>query len=250
MKEIIVKNQKQLDKIKLDYDGLICIEGGTKENPINLFTNFQKATVIVRGNAYLENVYDSAQIGHVYGSAQINLYGESVVHAYYAKKIVCHGYNTVIVHKSDKGKIGLIINKDSNLVILPDNTLKTEPTFKEFYKMYGVKIKNEKTAILYKAVHKKDGIYFSDRENKFTYSIGEIKEHEIDKQNINSCSVGLHVSTKFWALRFGSSWDNMALLECEVPIKNIIVAKDTDGKVRTSKLKVVREVPKEEYYGF
>lgn len=41
--------------------------------------------------------------------------------------------------------------------------------------------------------------------------------------------------------------NDMALLECEVPVKNIIVCKDTDGKVRTSKLKVLREVPKEEW---
>jgi hypothetical protein len=39
----------------------------------------------------------------------------------------------------------------------------------------------------------------------------------------------------------------MALLECEVEPKDIIVCADTDGKVRASKVKVLREVPKAEY---
>jgi hypothetical protein len=51
-----------------------------------------------------------------------------------------------------------------------------------------------------------------------------------------------------WALKFGMDWDDMALIECEVPINKIIVPKDCDGKVRTSELKVLRIVPKEEYY--
>jgi len=38
----------------------------------------------------------------------------------------------------------------------------------------------------------------------------------------------------------------MAILECEVPIKDIVVSKNCDGKVRTSQLKVVRELPQEE----
>jgi hypothetical protein len=38
------------------------------------------------------------------------------------------------------------------------------------------------------------------------------------------------------------------LLEVEVSPKDIVVSKDCDGKVRTSKVKVIREVPKEERY--
>lgn len=130
---------------------------------------------------------------------------------------------------------------------LPDDTLKTKPTFLEFAKRYGIKHTKTK-AILYKAVHKIDGRYFSDKVKDFEYKIGEEKNHEINKQIEDSCSVGLHISFKGWAIMFGLGWDDFALLECEVPIKNIIVAKDTDGKARTSKLKILREVPKEEYY--
>jgi hypothetical protein len=51
-----------------------------------------------------------------------------------------------------------------------------------------------------------------------------------------------------WALNFGNSWNDMALLEVKVPIDKIVVSKDCDGKVRTSELTVLREVPVDEYY--
>jgi hypothetical protein len=201
----------------------------------------------VSDSAQIGSVYDSAQIRFVYDSAQIELAGEAVVSAYSAKKIVCKGYNTIIIHKSDKNKINLVMNKESHLVILPDNKLKTNPDFNEFAMRFGIDKKGTK-AILYKAVHKKDGVYFSDYKNSFVYEVGKVITHEIDNQNNESCSVGLHIASKHWALLFGKDWDDMALLECEVPIKKIIVAKDCDGKVRTSELKVLREVPKEEWF--
>ena len=261
MKTIIVKSQEELEKISLDFDGEIYIEGGTKENPLNLKINFQYAVVIVRGSAYLESVYgsaqiryvsdsaqirsvsDSAQIGSVSGSAQIELAGEAMVSAYSAKKIVCSGYNIVKIRKSDRKNVHLVMNKQSTLVIIPD----FKPTFAEFVKRYPVQVK-DKTAILYKAVHKKDGRYFSENQKDFEYIIGETKTHGIDKSTDESCGVGLHVSFKGWAIGFGAGWDDMALLECEVPIKNIVVARDCDGKVRTNLLKVIREIPKEEWF--
>ena len=44
-------------------------------------------------------------------------------------------------------------------------------------------------------------------------------------------------------------WDSIqrVILECQVPIDKIVVAKDCDGKVRTSELIVVRELDKSEY---
>src|SRR3990167_797174 len=78
MKEIIIKTQKELDKIPLDYDGYVYIEGGTEENPLTFQTNFEKATIIVRGKAYLY-VRGSAVINYVGGSAVINYVGGSAV---------------------------------------------------------------------------------------------------------------------------------------------------------------------------
>ena len=102
---------------------------------------------------------------------------------------------------------------------------------------------------MYKSVHKtKDGKFVSDKDRNFEYVIGEIKQHECDKSIEQSCTTGLHISHKMWALNFGKGWNDMALIEVKVPIDKIIVAKDCNGKVRTSELFVVREIPKEEWY--
>jgi hypothetical protein len=346
-KQIIVKTQKELNAISRDYNGYIYIEGGTEADPLVLNINFEKATVVVRGQAYLGSVYGSAQIGSVsdsaqirsvsdsaqigsvsdsaqirsvsdsaqigsvygsaqirsvygsaqigsvsdsaqigsvsdsaqirsvygsaqigsvygsaqigsvsdsaqirsvYGSAQIELYGEAVVsNAISAEKIICHGSNTVIVHKADKSNIGLVMSKNSHLVLLDTPKMKIKPSFEEFKSIYPVKVKNGK-ATLYKAVHKRDGGYFSNHVSNFEYKIGEVKEHEIDPSIEDSCTKGLHVSHLDWAIKFGNEWGDMAILECEVKVKDIVVSKDCDGKVRTSRLKVIREVPKEEYW--
>jgi len=122
-----------------------------------------------------------------------------------------------------------------------------EPTWKSYEEKYPVVV-NSKTAILYKAVHKKDGVYFSDYDKNFTYIIGGEKTETVDTNKHQSCSAGIHVSHKSWARGFGASWDDMALLECEVNIKDIVVSSDCDGKVRASKIKVTREVPESEWF--
>lgn len=101
---------------------------------------------------------------------------------------------------------------------------------------------------MYKAVRKFDNKYVSDRDSGFEYVIGEVKEEKCDKSQNNSCSFGIHISHKIWALNYGREWDNMALLEVEVDKKDIVVSKDCDGKVRCSKCKVLREVTKNEWY--
>ena len=49
------------------------------------------------------------------------------------------------------------------------------------------------------------------------------------------------------AYNFGRVWENLAILEVEVNPKDIIVSRDCDGKVRASKVKVLRELDKSEY---
>lgn len=104
-----------------------------------------------------------------------------------------------------------------------------------------------KKAILYKAVHKIDGRYIADYDKKTEYKIGEVKEIENNPSTDNSCSYGIHLSHLNWAVIFGKSWEDCAILECETDLKDIVVSKDSDGKVRTSKIKVVRELSKDEY---
>ena len=67
-----------------------------------------------------------------------------------------------------------------------------------------------------------------------------------DADTTEDCGRGLHISHLDWALRFGRDWSNLAILEVETNIDDIVKPDNTDGKVRTSKLKVIREVPLEE----
>jgi hypothetical protein len=123
-----------------------------------------------------------------------------------------------------------------------------QPTWTDYKNLYPVKTVGKKV-FMYKTVHKAtDGTYFADYDKNYKYEIGKTHELENDSSTSNSCSYGLHVSHKSWALSFGASWNDCALLECEVNPKDIVVSKDCDGKVRTSKLTVIREVPKEEWY--
>ncbi len=121
------------------------------------------------------------------------------------------------------------------------------PTFEWYKNTYPFQTENG-YAILYKAVRKtEDGTYHSDRDRSFIYEIGKPKIHKCNQSVEESCTYGLHISHLFWAVRFGRGWANMAILECKVPIDKIVVAKDCDGKIRTSELEVIREVPESEY---
>ena len=277
-KEIIVRKQSDLDKIKKDFAGTIFIEGGTEDKPLELTIAFEKAYIVSRGSAQLilhsvnlnemrgssqvrvmwgssqvgvmrESsqvgvMWGSSQVGVMSGSSQVKLYGQSMVSAYSAKKIECHGYNIVRIMDGRKKDVNVIMNKESHLIIIPHIEM---DGFKNYSKIYPVEIKGKKT-ILYKAVHKVNGEYLSDYSRNVKYIVGEIKEEKNDPSNDKSCSYGIHLSHFSGALSFGNYWDDMAILECETDIKDIVVSKDCNGKVRTSKIKVLRELTKDEYY--
>src|SRR6266850_2589352 len=336
-KEVIIKTQKQLDKLKPDFEGTIYIEGGEQYSPLELSIAFEDARVIVRGEAWVRlresshaELWESSHAelresshavlresshavlwesshaelresshaelrgsshavlwesshaelrgsshaelresshAELWGSSHAvlwesshavlwesshavlwestvaKLFGEAIVTARSAKEIVCAGYNVISVRKSDQKKINIVVNKNSYLKITPD----FDPIFEHYAKLYPVEVKRKK-AVLYKAVHKDGDTYHSDYDRSFKYEIGKKIEIKCDPSQESSCRQGLHVSHKSWARDFGASWNDLAILECEVPVDKIVVSKDCDGKVRTSQLKVLREVPREEWY--
>jgi len=167
----------------------------------------------------------------------------SIVLLYKAKKIVAQGMN--LIRQIGTEKIDITKTKSVTFIQVKE-TLSETPEFELFTKFYPVVTKGKK-ALMYKAVHKKDGRYFADYVKDYEYKIGEVKTEKCDSSQDNSCSKGIHVSHLTWAVLFGKDWEDMAILECEVDVKDIVVSRDTDGKVRTSKIKVVREVPSSEY---
>jgi hypothetical protein len=112
----------------------------------------------------------------------------------------------------------------------------------DFMDFYGISHTNTK-GTFYKAVKLVDGIYTSSYDESFIYQVGETIKGKCDTNTDRDCSYGIHISHLDWALRFGSDWKNLAILEVEVKIKDIILPKNSDGKVRTSECKILREVP-------
>ena len=130
------------------------------------------------------------------------------------------------------------ISGNARIVYMPKNIF-------EFMDFYGIKHTKTK-ATFYKAVHKKDGIYKSHYDSSYYYEIGKIQKVMCDPTIKNACGQGLHIAHLDWALGFGEDWKDLSILEVETKISDIVMPTDTDGKVRTSELKILREVPLEE----
>ena len=57
---------------------------------------------------------------------------------------------------------------------------------------------------------------------------------------------GLHVASFEFARNYGAGWKNVAILECEVNLNDVIVP-DAVDQIRARRIKVLREVPKTEW---
>jgi hypothetical protein len=208
-----------------------------------VYGNAQISNVSV--NAQISNVYGNAQISNVYGNAQIRyVYGNaSILHCSGNASIQTSGQNIISYPKSQTS-LKIEASPNTTIVVL-DEINSTFEGYKNFYPFEII----DNHAILYKSVHKTDeGKFISDKDRSFEYKIGKTITHECNPSAKESCTYGLHVSHKMWALKFGWDWPDIALLEVTVPIDKIVVAQDCDGKVRTSELTVMREVPETEWY--
>jgi hypothetical protein len=172
----------------------------------------------------------------LYGEAVGYLYGNATAELYEGARAYCHG-NSRILDKSVSHSITLYGN--SHIIYHPRD-------IEEYLDYYGVS-HNKVTATLYKAVMKTDdGEYLSNYDRNFEYVIGEEKTEKCDDDVTITCSYGIHVAPIEWALEYSEGWENFAILEVEVNLNDIILPKYTDGKVRTSRVRVIREVPLEE----
>ena len=97
-------------------------------------------------------------------------------------------------------------------------------------------------------MHKDDhGVLTSYWDSEFKYEIGKTAtEINIDTDTDKDCGVGLHVSAADFVLRNYADKEGLAIIECEVPKDKTVVYRNSDGKIRTSELRVLREVPLEE----
>ena len=206
--EITVKNQKELDSIPDDFRGRIFIAFGTLFN-----------RAVVRKRYLLSVVARENSSVVARGNSSVEAWG-----------------NVQIVKMSSFAK--LKTSGKSRIVEMPKSVI-------EFLDFYGIRHTKTK-AIMYKAVRKTNNGYVSDYDNSFCYEIGKIKKETCNNNVFDVCSNGIHIAHLNWALSFGRDWKDLAILEVESKISDIVLPVESDGKVRTCQIKVLRELPLEE----
>ena len=193
---------------------------------------YDKSSVLMFGNSVAVAWDTSFVMASV--NSSVEAYGNSFIKAYDNSSIIAYENVQVSDKQTGEGNIQLLGN--ARKVCTPKN-------IEEFMDYYNIK-HNNTTATFYKAVHKQDNEYVSDYNINFKYKIGKlITEPNCSTDICNSCGSGIHISHLNWALNFGRTWENLAILELEVKIKDIVTPINSDGKVRASKVKVIREVP-------
>ena len=274
--EVIVTCQEEMDDIPGDYKGQIIIKGNgivikkrycwrveacgnssvvawgnssveaCGNSSVEACRNssvvaWENSSVVAWGNSSVEAWENSSVVAcgnssvEARGNSSVEARGNSSVVAWENSSVVAWG-NVQVLDRSSSATIQ--VRGNARIVHNPQTVL-------EYLDFYDIS-QTEDKAILYKAVRKVDGNYVSDYKDSFMYEVGKTYEEDCDKNTKRECSYGLHVSHLDWALRFGASLDNLAILEVEVPIDTIVLPDNSDGKVRTSCLKVLREVPLEE----
>lgn len=99
------------------------------------------------------------------------------------------------------------------------------------------------TRTYYKAVKKTDdGRYLSACDNSAEYKVGEITETKLCDNPDRVAVQGIHFASLEFAKKYGDAWENVAILELEVNIHDMVIP-DAKDQLRASKVKVIREVP-------
>lgn len=102
--------------------------------------------------------------------------------------------------------------------------------------------------IYYKCVKKRNGKYYSFYDNSYEYEIGKFAiPNNYNSEPYLSCAEGMHIATIEWALENYFDSKDCAILEVKVPDDAEIVAPyKSDGKLRASKIEILREVSLDE----
>ncbi len=267
---IVVTSQEQLDKIPLDTDEQIIIKFGTPYNRAFVKNKYRyrvvargNSSVVARGNSSVEAWENSSVVARENSSvvarenssvvawenssvvarenssvvarenSSVVARGNSSVVARENSSVECSG-NTQVLDRTRTHKIKTYAN--SRIVYMPKS-------IHEFMDFYGIK-HTKKKAVFYKAVHKEKGIYFSDFDSDFEYEIGKTKKSDNFNTDVNEdCGKGIHISHLAWAVDFGRDWKDLAILEVQANIDEIILPVNSNGKVRVQQVKVLREVP-------
>jgi hypothetical protein len=203
--------------------------------------NYPLASVEAWGNSSVEAWGNSSVVARenssvvAWGNSSVVARGNSSVEARENSSVEARGNSSVEL----RGFSQASVFSDNVKVQLFDlgRFIKPNDNIQNFALYHGIDIVDG-FIILYKAVSK-DLASFYDED--FRYPLRGKVEHACDPSVLQECSYGLHVSTLDWAKEFGKGRaDDFKILECQVPIEEIIVPKESNGKVRSSELTVIR----------
>ena len=257
MESIEVKSQRELDAIPVDYNGRIIIKFGTRYDRAVVRRRYsypvvarENSSVVAWGNSSVEAWENSSVVAWGNSSvvawenssvvarenSSVVAWGNSSVEAWENSSVEAWG-NTQVLDRSNRHRITTAGN--ARIVYDPKD-------IQSYADFYGLETDGEKIK-LFKAVHKRDGLYVADWVSSFVYKIGETAVADsLDTDPREDCGHGIHMAYADWCLRYGNGWSDLAILELEVDIAGVIVPVSGAGKVRAASAKVLREVPLEE----
>ena len=238
MKEIIVTSQIELDALPIDFDGRIIIKFGTPYKRAVVNRRF-KYRVEAWGNSSVEAWENSSVVAR----------GNSSVVARENSSVVARENSSVVAWENSsveaRGNTQVVDSSRSHDIKTSGNSriVYNPKTAEEYLAFYGIDQIDGK-AKLYKAVHKRDGRYFSDNDRGFEYVVGRTATADyLEDDPEEDCGHGIHMSYKEWAVNYGKRWSDLAIIEVEVDVSKIVVPTGNPGKVRTDKVTVIREIP-------
>ena len=242
MSNIIVKSQAEFDAIPIDHSGRIFIEFGTRYNRAVVNRKFQYASVVAWGN--------SSVVAR--GNSSVEAWENSSVEAWENSSVVARENSSVVARENSsveaRGNSQICDNTRSHKITTSANSriVYNPRNIDEYCEHHQIE-RTETTVKLYKAVHKREGRYFSDNDRSFEYVIGGVAvANGLTTDPTENCGYGIHLAHKAWCIDYGREWEDLAIIECEAEASGIIVPVPCCGKVRTKQVKVLREVPLEE----
>ena len=195
---------------------------------------WENSSVEAWGNSSVEARENSSV--EAWENSSVEAWENSSVEARENSSVVAWG-NSQVVDLLNCGRIE--ISGNARIVCMPK-------TIEEYCAFYGIK-HDKKKGRFFKAVRKDKDSYFSDRSRGFEYKIGQTAKADGLTKDINEdCGHGIHIAHLAWCLDYGHDWNNLAILEVEADLDEIIVPKFGNGKVRCLEVDVIREVPLEE----
>ncbi|MDD4564801.1 MAG: hypothetical protein PHE79_04920 [Eubacteriales bacterium] len=259
MNKVIVKSQAEFNAIADDFQGIIEIRNDW-QNVIYINRSFRNSSVEAWENSSVEARENSSVVARENSSVEarenssVVARGNSSVVARGNSSVVAWGNSSVEARGNSSAKLcgwsqARIMSRYAKYELL--NNARVILPFRgidDYIEYFGIEERNG-NLILYKSVHAEgEGVYHSDHDGRFKYRLREISTEESIDRNIQvDCRRGIHVSHLHWALMYGRYWNDLAIIECEVPRDKCIVPEFSDGKIRTSELNVIREVPREEW---